>query len=737
MNRFNCAKNKAAVFFAMAILPATFISAQSNDTVIKEKQIEEVVVIGYGKQRKESVTGSVASISGAVLKEIPAGNVTEALQGRLPGVELGRTSSKPGAAMQIRIRGTRSLTASNDPLIVLDGIPFAGSIGDISPSDIKSLDILKDASATAIYGSRGANGVILISTHRGVKGQKARLTYNSFTGVQTLFSKYPLMDGAKFLKLRQDAGRYYNGTDEADDVNTDWQDMYYRSGLITNHDVGLTGGTEGGNYSTGLTYFKQEGVVPLQYYERFSARASIDQQIGSHFRMGLSTTNNFTISNANGMNTSNILQYSPLANPYNEDGTLKRIIKSAADDIWIYTKDGINALGDKYVDQTRAFASYNNIYGELDIPFVTGLKYRLNVGLNYRNSNSGSYTGQGVFNVNPNTISSASIGNSLTTQWVIENVLTYDRTFGKHKINGTALYSAEQTKFNSSYIQAKDIPSDAFQFYNLGHAQGEIIIDPANQNYFKTGLVSWMGRAMYTYDNKYMITATVRSDAASVLAPGNQWHTYPALSVGWNMTNESFLQDSNFINLLKLRAGYGETSNQAVSAYSTLGRLSAVPYNFGDAGDSSYYIGNYVTQLPNPNLGWEYSETYNYGVDFSLFNKRLTGSAEYYVTNTKDILLSKGLPPTNGVGSYMANIGKTQNKGFEISLNGIIIDNPEGFSWEAGINLYSNKNKLVALNSGETRDEGNMWFVGHNINAIYDYKSLVSDKNNFKVGFPY
>lgn len=717
MNRFNFAKNKAALFFALAIIPSGMVYSQKRDTVQKERQIEEVVVIGYGQQKKEAVTGSVSSLSGSALKEIPASNITEALSGRLPGVEISQISTKPGAEQQIRIRGTRSLSADNNPLIVLDGIPFAGSISDINPNDIKSLDVLKDASATAIYGSRGANGVIIITTNRGTKNQKARFSYNGYTGVQTLFAKYPMMNGAKFEQLRSIAGLYNNGGNEVAGMDTNWQDLYYGTGAITSHDAGISGGTNGGAYSAGIAYFKQEGVVPLQYYERMSFKMSLDQQVGELFKFGFTSNNNFSTNNANGLNAGGVLQFSPLINPYNADGTPRTVVTTATDQMWSYTRKNLGNLGDAYIDRTRSFGSYNNLYGEFNVPRVQGLKYRLNVGLNYKNTNGGAYTGMGVFNTNPDAVSSASISNSSNTQWVLENLITYDRTFGKHKVNAVALYSAEQQTYNSSYIQATDVPIDAFQFYNLGQAQGEITINPNYQNYYKRGLMSWMGRVMYQYDNRYMITATVRSDGASVLAPGHKWHTYPAVSVGWNATNESFLRDIKNVDLIKFRAGYGQTSNQAVGAYSTLGRLTTLPYNFG----SSNAIGNYVTTLPNPDLGWEFSKTQNYGVDFGFFGNRLTGTVEYYNTQTEDILLSKILPPTSGVGSVVTNVGATENKGWEISLNGTIFSS-ENFSWDVGVNWYKNQNKIIALNSGQERDESNLWFVGHNINSLYDYQ---------------
>jgi TonB-linked SusC/RagA family outer membrane protein len=339
--------------------------------------------------------------------------------------------------------------------------------------------------------------------------------------------------------------------------------------------------------------------------------------------------------------------------------------------------------------------------------------------LDYIQSNNGNYTGVGINSTTPTTVSTAGVSNSAQYHWAIENLLTYDHTFAKkHNINVVALYSAEQTRYNSSSMSAKDIPSDAFQFYNLGAATGEINI--GNGNYSQSGLLSYMARVMYSYEDRFFLSATVRSDASSVLAPGHKWHTYPAVSAGWNLMNESFMKGITTIDNLKLRVGYGQTSNQAVNAYQTLGSLSSRQYNFGD---SNYATGYYVTQLPNPALGWEYSETWNYGVDFSLFNHRLSGTLEYYRTHTKDILLSVGLPPTSGVGSYVANIGQTQNNGLELSLNGTII-NSNGWTWDLGVNLYGNRNKLVALATGQQRDEGNAWFVGHNINSIFDYKKI-------------
>lgn len=684
--------------------------------------MQEVVVIGYGTQRKEAVTGSVASVSGSTMNEVPAANISRALQGRIAGVNMQQNSSKPGSAMQIRIRGTRSLTADNNPLIVLDGIPFAGSISDINPSDIKSVDVLKDASATAIYGSRGANGVILVTTNKGRIGQPAQLAYTGFTGLRTVFAKYPMMSGPEFAEMRRYVGQFQNTLDESDDTNTDWQDLFYKNGLVNSHDLSINGGAEKGNYNFGAGYFRDEGVIPLQNFTRYNLRAALDQQVGKIFKFGFNLNQSYSITNGNNIGVYPVLSASPIANPFNTDGTFKpRIQQQTSGQQWVHTRESYEALGDSYVNQQRVFGSYNNMYGEIRIPGVEGLSYRTNLGLNFRQNNDGNYTGQGVFSGTPDNLSSASIANGRTVQWVMENLLTYDRTFAqKHNLNLVALYSAEQNSNNSTVISGRDIPIDAFQFYNIGRAQGEIIVNPDLQGYAKSSLMSLMGRAMYTFDNKYMLTMTMRRDGSSRLAPGHKWHTYPAFSAGWNIHNEKFLSSTPWINQLKLRVGYGQTSNQAVDPYKTLGLLSTRPYNF----DTQFQTGYYMSELPNPLLGWEFSKTYNYGLDFGLLNNRISGTMEYYIQNTDNILLRVGLPPTNGGGSYMANIGKTQNKGFELSLNAAVIENENGWKWDVGFNLYANRNKLVELTSGSQRDEGNQWFVGYPIDVIYDYKKI-------------
>jgi len=683
------------------------------------EQLEATVVIGYGTARREDVTGSIVSMGGENLRAVPAGDITRALDGRVAGVEMTQTNSKPGSSMQIRIRGQRSLSASNDPLIVLDGMPFMGSLSDISTSDIKSMDILKDAASTAIYGSRGANGVIIITTYKGVEGQAPKISFNTYATLKKAV-KYPMMPRDKYIQMRQMAGQYSNTLDESDTQYTDWQDMFYRTGYTQNYDLNITGGTKNGSYRFGVTYYNDEAVIPTQGYDRIALNGSVDQKIGKWFRVGFTTNTSYTTNTGNQVDLYAVLSKSPLVVPYDADGNLKYRINMPSDnDQYVWDRKRVEDLTAQgvYVNESKSIATYNTGYVQFNFPWIEGLSFKTSVGLNYRNSKSGSFTGIGV-NASATNPNSASWSFNDNFNWTVENLLSFDRTFGKHHINAVALYSAEQTTNTGQSMSGKNIPNELFQYYNIGSAvASDITVNGGS--YTQTGLLSYMGRIMYTYDDRYMISAAVRSDASSRLATGHKWHTYPAVSAGWNIHNEAFMEGARgWLDELKLRVGYGETSNQAISAYATLGSLSTRVYNFAD---EKYATGYYVSTLPNEDLGWEYSQTWNFGLDFGFFRGRLRGTLEYYMVDTKDILLNLGLPATSGVSSYTANIGATQNRGIELTLNGVILDKGD-WRWDAGLNIYANRNKLVALADGSLRDEGNAWFVGYPLNCIYDYE---------------
>jgi len=681
--------------------------------------LDATVVIGYGTAKKSDVTAAIASVGGENLRAVDAGDFTRSLNGRVAGVQMTQTSSRPGESMEIRIRGSRSLTASNDPLIVLDGVPFMGSLSEIPNSDIKSIDILKDASATAVYGSRGANGVILISTYKGYAEQKLTVTFNNYYGFKNAI-KYPMMNGEKYSAMREYAGKFTDKIGyEFEGTDTDWQDLFYRTGTLRNHELSLTGGTKKGSYRFGASYYKDEAVVPTQDFYRYAINGSIDQRVTDWLKLGFSTNTNYHKSEGNQITMYGVLQQTPILRSTDDSGNPLMRAEMPLDQIWVYTKDNINSVSDKWVDENWGLGTYNVAYAELNCPWVKGLSFKETAGLNYKNYKRGYFTGQGVnsFNeLNPNT---AGTSENETLNWSLESLLTYDRNFGKHHLNVTGMYSVEQTKYTQSGLSARNIPNEQFLYYNLGQANSaDITVSPNAANYWQAGLQSWMGRVMYSYDDRYIISATVRSDASSRLAKGHQWHTYPAVSLGWNLYNEKFMKGaSKWLNELKLRVGYGETSNQAINPYQTLGSLGTRPYNYG----STYATGYYVSTLPNSELGWEYSKTWNFGIDYGFFGGRLYGSIEYYRQKTEDVLLGLSLPATSGVGSYTANIGSTENKGFEFTVNGVIIESGD-WKWDAGINLYLNRNKLTSLASGQDEDKANGWFVGSPINCLYDFE---------------
>ena len=714
------------------------VSSQGQTTITlseDSQMMDEVIVTGYGTFKKSAYAGSAANVKADKIADVPTVSFQDMLQGNATGVQFSAASGQPGASSNVSIRGMGSINASNTPLYVIDGVPvMGGSINSIdsdagldimstlNTNDIASITVIKDAAAASLYGSRAANGVIIITTNKGAEGTPAKVSYNGYFGFKKTFHKFPMMNGKEFAALRKAAGKYENTLDESDDTDTDWQDMFFKTGITTSHDVSVAGGTKGGSYSFGAGYYHDESVVPTQGFNRISVRGNFDQNVGKYFHFGLSTNNSYREIKGGNVGLYNVLTMSPLANPYDEEGNLKRVIKMPLDNTWVLTKDVAESLEDSWLNESKGIGSYNTLFAEVKCPWIQGLSYRINVGLNYRSNKQGAFTGTGIGSDNADSPNSASVQESVYKNWAVENLITYDHTFAeKHHVNVVGMYSAEQTTYEQTQMSGQAIPAEYFQYYNIGAATKNLSVNPSNQNYWQSGLMSWMGRLMYSYDNKYMASVTFRADASSRLAKGHQWHTYPAVSVGWNIARENFMQNLTWLDNLKLRIGYGETSNQSINPYSTLGALSTRPYNFGP---TTYDRGFYVSTLPNTELGWEYSSTWNFGVDFSLFQGRLSGTLEYYIQDTKDLLLGVSLPSTSGVNSYTANVGKTRNKGIEFSLNGTILDGKNGWTWDAGINLYANKNKLVALASGADRDLGNRWFVGHPIDVIYDYKKI-------------
>ncbi|MFN8253558.1 MAG: TonB-dependent receptor [Ferruginibacter sp.] len=713
--------------------------------------LTDVVVVGYGTQRKKDVTGSIVSVNERALREVPTANLQQALQGRAAGLEVQKVGTRPGAGAVIRIRGERTINGSNDPLIILDGIPFeGGNINDINPDDVASVDILKDASATAIYGSRGSNGVILITTKKGKPGE-ARLAYNGYVGTVSVRNKYNVFNAQEYITQRDLANAYNSNpymaeelANRAKGISTDWQDQMYKSGFVTDQNITVSGGTSGGStYSLGGGYYNESTVLPGQDFSRYSLRATIDSKVGKRLKLGLNTLNSLSITNGSQFNNAMfpIITLSPLMQPYD---SLGRLVKSPTGN----TTDRVNQYNPLYlkdnngswVDKVRRLRTFNSLYAEYQI--ITGLKYRFNAGLDYRQQENDQFQKSdkalSPSYFRPGQGNTASVNNSEGYGYTLENILTYDKTIGKHKFTVTGLYSYQEDHSHNTFVSKDSIDEDFIQFYNLGQANASNNVKPVvSGSEVSYALESYMGRLNYVYNDRYMATLTYRVDGSSRLAPGNKYHEYPAASFGWNISSEKFMKRFKFIDNLKLRFGFGQTSNQSVNPYTSLGLVS--PYNYNgysspsvpggtiryNYGPSTIVTGYNLVTLPNPNLDWEYTKTSNVGLDFGFLKNRITGSIEWYKSNTNKILYGISLPVTSGVaGSYTTNIGEMENKGLEFTISTVNVRTRSGFTWSTDLNLFGNRNKLLKLNDGFTKNIASQLFIGEPLSAIYDYNKL-------------
>jgi len=710
------------------------------DLVSTEKTESEVVVIGYGTQRKKDVTGSTVSVKGETLNEIKAPNIINQLQGRAAGVDIVTNGNTIGTAGEIRIRGNRSITGNNNPLIVVDGMAYGGSINDINPDDVASLDVLKDASATAIYGSRGSNGVIILTTKRGTNN-KAVTSYNGYVGMVNVIGTYRLFNGPEYAQFKLDAAegnsvtagaslyslRAIEQTNLAAGVSTDWQDLLLTTGIRTSHDLSVRGGNDRTQYFFGLGYYRETGVTHDQVLDRYSFNVNIDHKLSERIKVGFTSFNTLLKSNRLGTNAyGSAVRLGPLFLPYNADGTLnfKPASSQGVDDQQInpLTSIGNDDLIKAY---QRRLQIQDNFYGELKI--IKQLKFRTTFGFGWSQSLNQNYTGPNtVFNNNTTTANSnLSQANAEGWQYTVNNSLEYNGTIAsRHKITGLVLQEIQKNHFQSQQFNGVGVPADFLQDYNWQQVN---TVTPQAGNFSESALIGYMARGTYSFDDKYLLTATVRTDGASVLATGNKWVTYPAFNVGWNLDKESFMRNINVISSLKLRGGWGISSNAGINPYTTLGSLTASFYNFGSGTTigTNYVNGYTINTAPNPNLTWEKTAGVNIGVDFGLFKNRLTGSLDWYNTKTTDILLQKRIPGSLGVpGGQLTNVGETASHGFEISLNSVNVNTRSGFTWRTDFNLFFNREKIVALQNNLQQDLGNGWFVGHPITTIYDFKKI-------------
>jgi TonB-linked SusC/RagA family outer membrane protein len=706
-----------------------------------KNEMEQVIVVGYGTRKKSDVTGAIVSISEQAIKDIPAANLTQALQGQGAGIDIQKNggNSKPGATPSILIRGSRSVRAGNEPLIVVDGIPFNGSINDLNQDDVSSVEVLKDASATAIYGSRGANGVILVSTKRGKTG-KPVITYSGYVGVVKIQDQYPVMNTPEFYEFKKWAlynGRFtgnnrtYTGPEDPllisqnftpeelksvqDGRTTDWQKLIYKDGIITNHQLGYTGGNDITQFALSGGYYKETGIYYGQGFERYSLKASIDQQFGKRIKVGVNSINTFTITDGEGANPmGQALRASPMVSPYNADGSLLNdFVPGSASQVW-------NPLANfkvpgASVQKRKRFGTFTTLFADVNI--LKGLKYRFNAGVELRTDLYGEFYASKTTN-NLGGLSTAQNRTNFRTNYTLENIVTYDKTFAqKHKVLFTGLFSLQEQTSQGNEFRNNTIASDNLQYFNPTYGANLV----GEGSFEKWDILSYMGRINYGFNERYLVTLTMRVDASSRLAPGNQYKTFPSAAVAWNITKEKFMENISGISNLKLRASYGRVGNTAISAYQTLGALSSLVYNYGDITTTGVYLSN----VPNPKLTWEYTSTLNIGLDFGILKNRISGSVEFYKQFTDNLLLPQNLPASSGVpNAIVTNIGKTENKGIELFVSSVNFQGKSrnDFSWTTDLNFFINRGKITQLANGIQRDVSNNWFVGYPVGVFYDYK---------------
>jgi TonB-linked SusC/RagA family outer membrane protein len=695
---------------------------------IKAVALEGLVAVGYGMQERRTVTGAVATVKAAQLAEVPTSNAIKALQGRVPGVDIVNAGNKPGDGMRIYIRGVRSITAGIEPLYVVDGVPIAGGIGDFNPDDIVTIDILKDAAATAIYGSRGSNGVVLITT----KGAAAGGVQTQFTASMNVANQDPIalprmMNMQQYLEMLQAAAAYANvSTDPRSLLNdrqfnayqlgqeTDWQNLIKRTGVQQNYQIGMNGISGNTRFNLSGNFFGQTGTAIGFDYNRYTGQAAIDHQQG---RLRLGITANFT----------HALQSTALGDGLwgaARQQTGFGVPKDSAGGL-ITNPDGdplaYNPLRavEGVVNDVRRDRFFASAFGQFTL--LPGVDLRVNFGPDYTQQSVGNFTGPDV-NFGGNSFRTAFYNQLTTRQYVLDNMLVVNRDIGDgHNINATLLYGIQQGENVTANSSGRRIGYDEALYYRLD--SGEEF--QASSFLSETALQSYMGRVVYTLLDRYTVSGAVRRDGASQLAPGHKWVTFPTLGVAWQLGDEPFMDRYAWLNSLKVRGSWGRTGNSSINPYQTQGALASGKVNFGSTTANAYSPD--PNNPANPDLGWEKTTKYDVGVEFGVLNNRVTGSVDWYKENTFDLLLRRSLPATSGYTSALQNIGSTLNRGLELHLSTVNIENWNGLQWQTDVNWAHNHNEITGLAAysdvtacppeAPQCDANNGWFVGFPINT--------------------
>ena len=703
-----------------------FTPGQSLNITIEEDAtaLDEVVVVGYGVQKKSDVTGSVTSINKDRLSKLPVTNVLQAVQGAAAGVTISQGSSIPGDAPSALVRGRNSINAGTGPYIVVDGIPISksgGSLNDINPGDIESMEILKDASATAIYGTNGANGVILITTKHGKDG-KPSVSYNGYIGFENFAKKMDFCNGSQITQrykdyVAQNPGEtmyndYVKNQNEADaqaaGKETDWlYDMVSQTGIIQDHNVTVNGGADKIKYFISGDYMSQKGVLKGFNYKRYSLRMNIDADVTDYLKIG---TNSYIVSHNRDGGRVNFLMaeaMSPYGKVYEDDGSYC-IYPMYTESLFF------NPMRDVNQDHERRQWNINlNAYADINFGNIwkplEGLSYKFNFGYSFVPRRENYYNGAEQNDQN----GYGYIFNAETQSRTVENILTYAKDIKKHHFDITLLYASSRKKYHDNTATGAKFINDELLWHNLGG--GATQTAKSYTDLYKT--VSQMGRLNYSYDSRYLFTFTVRRDGSSVFGSDNKYGTFPSIALGWNIANEKFMEKVDWLNNLKLRLSYGKAGNEAIGVYETLAKMSNAALTMDGQSATALYPSS---RMGNSGLGWETTKTFNIGIDFGILNNRINGNIDFYTSKTTDLLLQRNLPKISGYSNVYMNMGETANKGLEITINSKNIVTKD-FTWGTSLVWSWNKNEIKDLYGDKQDDLGNRWFIGEPISVIYDY----------------
>jgi TonB-linked SusC/RagA family outer membrane protein len=690
--------------------------ANVNVTMAEDSQsLNEIIVIGYGTVKKSDLTGSVSSIKADELTKGTNINLQQGLQGRVPGVQIYQKSGEPGAAMSVQIRGITSIQGNNDPLYVIDGLPINNAVAigsattagattnpnnrsplsNIDPADIESIEILKDASSTAIYGSRGANGVVLITTKKGKAG-KMKVAYNVSFGQQQASKVLDYMTGDEYTSaingiideanLNTSSYPRVEGTN----YNTDWQSLLLKDAQIQSHDLSFSGGSENTRFYISAGYFNQDGIMLHSGTKRYSSRINLEHGIAEKYNIGVNLTTSYTRDNYNsngtGINDNGSAfymaqNYDPTAAAYEADGTYARSGLMNPLDNPVAVINGQYSVGDTY-------RTVGNIYGEYF--FIPSLSAKVKVGADIND-------GQRYFWIDPSTLTGqgyngyADVRDGKRASYLLEGTLNYNKTFGVHRVSAVA--GATYERFTSSSLVAN---GQGFALPDLTYnaiGTGDPTLNGVGNGRQENIMLSYLGRVNYSLMDKYLFTASFRADASARFGTNNRFGYFPSAAIAWKISEEDFLKNNKIVDNLKIRASYGATGNQPTTNYLYFSTYSS--------GRNAVFDGNYTTSLeptrsPNPDLRWESARQVDLGIDFGLFKSRINGSAEYYNRKTDNLLYNVSLPLSSGFGTQTRNVGSMRNSGFEFIVNGIVLDQKD-FKINVGANLSTLKNEVLSL----------------------------------------